>query len=151
MEMPGVFFFGAGAASAGAILMMQNQDTLDRVVAILILLICISTLILIPDLFRPWSFAVTRDGIELNAARFRAARFIPWGDVTGIDVHRQEIEGSNQFFVVYVAGVAEVWLGPAEFHRSITKTLEILRHFRSAGPHGALTGRSVNGEARQGL
>jgi hypothetical protein len=128
----------SGAAFGGSILMMQNPDTLDHVVAVLISLFGIATLVVIPDPFRSWSFAVTHDGIEVNASLFnRAPRFVRCRDVTGIDVQHPEL---NQSIVVHVAGDADVWFCTADFHRSIAKTLVILREWRAAQSATGMSG-----------
>ncbi len=114
----------------GSIVMMQNPDTLDHVLAVVSLLFGIATLVVIPDLFRSWSFAVTRDGIEVNASLFhRSPRFVPWRDVTGIDAEHPELYRS---IFVHVAGGRDVCFLTTEFHRSMAKTLAVLREWRAA-------------------
>jgi hypothetical protein len=110
-------------------IMMRNHDTFDHVIAVVILLVGIAPLLLLPDLFRSWSFAVARDGIEVNGSLFNPApRFVPWKEVTGIDV--QCPAEFNWSIVVHVAGGGDAWFGTTEFHRSIAKTLDILREWR---------------------
>jgi hypothetical protein len=119
--------FNLGMTFWGSIIMLQNPDTLDHVLALLFMVLGIASLTIIPDLFRPWSLAVTREGIEVNASLFnRAPRFVPWRDVTDIDVQRPVDEG-NQSIVIHVADGWDVWLSTPEFHRPVDKTLEILR------------------------
>jgi hypothetical protein len=47
---------GSGMAFGGAIFMMQNPDTRDQVLAVVSGLLGIGSLVVIPDLFRPWSY-----------------------------------------------------------------------------------------------
>jgi membrane protein YdbS with pleckstrin-like domain len=127
-----LILFCEGVIFWGSILMMRNPDTLDHVVAVLSLFFGIVILVVVSDLFRSWSFAVTREGIEVNASLVRRSlRIVPWRDVTDIDVQRPA-EGS-QSIVVHVAGGGDVWLGTPEFHRSVAKTLKILREWRQIG------------------
>ena len=95
--------------------MMQNSDTLEHVLAVVSLLFGIATLVAIPDLFRSWSCAVTRD--------------VPWRDVTGIDAEHPELYRS---IFVHVAGGGDVCFFTTEFHRSMAKTLTILREWHEA-------------------